>query len=649
MRRDPTRYPSPYLRQLIDAFVVLGVGISLLVPPILFWSSWQHARAFSEHTAGELVAILAEDARYALLVGSPQDARTVVSTILEFPDVIGASVVDASGKTLADQDVAEARFAHRIFQVEAAVVTAEQATERTLASESILTRQVGQVALTLSLDRAWASSLQSARSSILQLGVLTLLLGVAVWRLSRRMLSPLAILVRFLDSPGSQDQDASLPTLPPSSPAEVHLIQAAIAAMRARLADSHRQLRDYATELEDRVTARTEALRQALDAAEQANRAKTLFLANVSHELRTPLQAIILHARLIDRAQIGLAAEPLQVILLASQHLLDLIEQLLSLSRVETGQPLEVTYQRFAMGALLEEVATTIRPTLAPTNRLVLTRPEPDLLVVSDRARLTQVFYNLIRNADKFTAEGCIQVVLEPSSTPDRVCISVSDPGIGMPPAELERIFEPFYQGTYGVNGTVSSGIGLGLWLIRQILDALGGRIAVNSQLGAGSCFRVELPLSPGGSALAPVAVPQDKEAPPTAAPGGRLLFAEDEALIRAPLAGFLREAGFSVDECIDGMAALALLQPSAHGYAAVILDHRLPGCLGVDILARLRSAGDTTTPVVILTGNDRAPLQAAIMDLGVHLLIKPILPETLIQTLATLIDPHQNPRSADL
>ena len=638
----PTRHPS-YVRQLIEAFVVLGAGISLLVPPILFWSSWQQARAFTEHTAAELVAILAEDARYALLVGSPQDARTVVSTILKFPDVIGASVVDASGKTLADQDTADVRMVHRTIQVEAAVVAAEQA-ERTLAAESVREHPLGRVVLTLSLDRAWASSLQSARASILQLGILTLLLGMAVWRRSRRMLSPLAALVRFLDSPGSQDRDARLPTPPRSSPAEVHRIQAAIAATRARLAKNHRQLLAYANELEARVAARTQALRQALDAAEQASRAKTLFLANVSHELRTPLQAIILHTRLIDRAQLGLATEPLQVILRASQQLLDLIEQLLNLARVEAGHPLEVTYQRVAIGALLEEIAATVRATLAPRNRLELDLPDADFTVVSDRTRLTQVFYNLIRNADKFTDGGSIRLALARIDDPQRALITVTDPGIGIQPAELERIFEPFYQGANGVNGAVASGIGLGLPLIRHLLDALGGHLEVASEPGSGTCFRVEIPVSPAtpmALSAPPAALDMDARAPVATDHGGtRLLLAEDEALIRAPLAVFLREAGFRVDECVDGTAALALLEPNAHRYAAVILDHRLPGCLGVDILARLRASGHATLPVVILTGDDRAPLQAAIARLGAHLMVKPVLPERLIQTLATLIDP---------
>ncbi|NEX21792.1 response regulator [Thiorhodococcus mannitoliphagus] len=636
----PPSGQKSYVRQLVDAFALLAVGLGLAVPLILFWTAWQQARVFNLHTAEELAAILAEDARYALLVGSRPDAQALVNSLLKFPDLMQVRLLDAAGQVVAEQSTAEHGQAKRTAQVETPVLAVDRGSSTRLdAGTPDPETPLGRVVLTLSLDRAFSVALETAQASLAQLGLLTLVLGLAVAYLSLRMLAPLGTLVRRLSDP----LGTVLPNPPTASPAEVHRLYAAVAAMRARLAENQRQLQAHAEELEARVAARTQDLRAARDAAEQANRAKTLFLANVSHELRTPLQAIILHARLLERQKTSPSSESLAVILRASNQLLELIEQLLNLTKVESGHPIEVIYGRFALGALLEDVVTTLEPTLSPRNRLELARPEADVTLISDRARLTQVLYNLIRNADKFTDGGVIQLTLEPSRDGKQAVIQVTDEGIGIQPAEQARIFEPFYQGGSRVAGSVSSGIGLGLWLSRRILEALGGGMTVASEPGNGSCFRIELP-------VIPTAVPACSAAHPPSGPGSmpvetaahrglRLLFAEDEDSIRAPLTRFLRDAGFSVDACADGTSAQALLEHAPHAYAGVILDHRMPGCQGLDILAQLRARGQNTTPVVILTGDDRAPLQAAITRLGAHLMVKPVRPERLIGTIVTLIE----------
>ncbi|AFL73443.1 ATP-binding response regulator [Thiocystis violascens] len=618
--RPPSGQKS-YVRQLVDAFALLAVGLGLAVPLILFWTAWQQARLFSLHTAEELAAILAEDARYALLVHSRPDAQALVNSLLKFPDLIQVRLLDAEGQVVAEQSTAGHGQAKRTARVETPV---------------------------LAEDRRPSASLDAGTPDPeTPLGVLTLLLGLAVAYRSLRMLAPLGTLVRRLGDP----LETALPNPPAASPAEVHRLYAAVTTLRAHLAENHRQLEVHAEELEAKVAARTQDLRTARDAAEQANRAKTLFLANVSHELRTPLQAIILHARLLERHKTGPGTESLAVILRASNQLLELIEQVLNLTKVESGHPIEVTYQRFVLGALLKEVVTTLEPTLSPRNRLELTRPEADVTLISDRARLTQVLYNLIRNADKFTDGGVIQLRLKPSHDGEQAIIQVTDQGIGIQPAEQERIFEPLYQGFSGIAGAVSSGIGLGLWLSRRMVETLGGRLTVTSEPGVGSCFRVDLPVKPTATVGLSVAhQPLELELKPSrseptpaeTAPhrGQRLLLAEDEDSIRAPLARFLREAGFSVDACADGTSAQALLLQSPNTYAAVILDHRMPGCLGLDILAWLRASNQQNSPpVVILTGDDRAPLQAAITRLGAHLMVKPVLPERLIGTIVTLIE----------
>ncbi|EGV28195.1 histidine kinase [Thiorhodococcus drewsii AZ1] len=642
--RSTTERPPPgqksYARQLVDAFVLLALGLGLAVPLILFWTAWQQARLFSERTADELATILAEDARYALLVGSRPDAQALVGSLLKFPDLIQVRLLDAAGQVMAEQSTAEHAQAKRTVQVEMAVLAkARGSSARVDAGTPNPKTPLGRVVLTLSLERAFRFALETAQVSLAQLGVLTLLLGLAVAYRSLRMIAPLGTLVRRLGDP----LGTVLPNPPTASPAEVHRLYAAVTTLRTRLAENHRQLEAHAEALEATVAARTQDLRAARDAAEQANRAKTLFLANVSHELRTPLQAIILHVRLLQRCRPAPSSESLAVIRRASNQLLELIEQLLNLTKVESGPPIEVTYQHVALGALLNEVVTTLEPTLSPRNRLELTRPDADITLIGDRTRLTQVLYNLIRNADKFTDGGVIRLTLEPSRDGKHVVIQVTDEGIGIQPAEQERIFEPLYQGFSGIAGAVSSGIGLGLWLSRRMVETLGGRLTVTSEPGIGSCFRIALPVMPtGAAALSSTQQPSESEPTPvqtSAHRGQRLLLAEDEDSIRAPLTLFLREAGFSVDACADGTSALALWEHAPSAYAAVILDHRMPGCQGLDILARLRAFPTNTTPAVILTGDDRAPLQAAITRLGAHLMVKPVRPERLIETIVTLIE----------
>jgi two-component system, sensor histidine kinase len=628
----------PYSRQLWRTLTVLGLSVGLALPVSLFLTTWPQARQFTQQTAQELARILAEEARYALLVGSQQEAQGLVDQRLQFPDLLAVALLDGDGRLLAEATRDEERAQRR-----ERVVVAIRAPEYHAADGPVrhaAAPVLGHVALTLSLDRAFDFALETAGLALWPLGMLTLVLGVAVARLSLRLLTPLALLVRDLETP----VETPLPPPPATSPAEVHQLWSALVAMRARLAAHHRHL-------EARVAARTEELSQALEAAEQANRAKTLFLANVSHELRTPLQAILLQARLLEPPGATTDCEPLAVIRHASHQLLGLIEQLLTLTKAEAGHPLEVTYQQVELGGWIEQVVATVRPTLAPGNRLALHRPATECFAISDQGRLTQVLYNLIGNADKFTAGGLIEVRLTAGDDAAPIRITVTDCGIGIPAADLEQIFEPFYQGARGLTGRVSSGIGLGLWLSRCFMEALGGRLSVTSHPGAGSCFQLTLPRRPAPMAGHPLPeAPVPASAPNAAIPdwmrGSRLLLAEDEATIRLPLVQLLREAGFSVEACIDGTAARALLEPNPEGYAAVILDHRLPGCQGLELLRQLRARGHHRLPVVILTGDDRAPLQTAIRPLRARLIVKPVLPEDLIAVLVALIDPSRPPDS---
>jgi signal transduction histidine kinase/CheY-like chemotaxis protein len=423
----------------------------------------------------------------------------------------------------------------------------------------------------------------------------------------------------------------------------VHVIYGAIEAMRERIAENNGRLQEYANDLETMVSVRTRDLERARDEAERANRAKTLFLANVSHELRTPLQAIILHARLIGgSADPAVLRASIDTILRSSSHLLELIEQLLDLSKAETGHALEVSYSSFSLGELIEEVASAIRPTLSPGNTLAVSCDAP-LEVVSDRTGLVQILYNLLRNADKFSRDGHLAIRLERLVDPDRALLTVADDGIGIPVEHIPRIFDPFFQGET-VRGTVSSGIGIGLWLTKRIVDALGGRIEVFSTPGVGSTFRVEIPVAPAGEAIpqpgtSSAADRRTVASPPPATRAIRVLFAEDEDVVRGAMSIFLREAGFLVDECADGLSALAMLESGPARFDAIVLDQRMPGHTGLEILRTLRDVLKSQTPVILLTGNETSELLAEASRYSATLVAKPIQPERLIAAVIQSVD----------
>ena len=629
-----------FLRRLLEVLLALSLGIGLLSPFIVFWASWEQSRLFGERTADEIAAVFATDARYALLVGSEHDARALLSNILKFPDVLSAALIDVQGRLIAEASAPEVAVARRTYAVEELVTAEERDAFSALEASTGTPRQLGRVRLTVSLDRAYRSSIDTAFYAALQIAALTLVLAVALARVSMTMLAPLADLVRVIRT---GEVDARLPRIAERSPSEVHVIYGAIEAMRQRIAEDNRRLQEYANGLEAMVSVRTRDLERARDEAERANRAKTLFLANVSHELRTPLQAIILHARLIGgAADPAVARGSIETILRSSSHLLELIEQLLDLSKAEAGHELEVSYSSFSVGELIEEVAAAIRPTLSVGNTLTVSCAEP-LEVVSDRTGLMQVLYNLVRNADKFTKDGHIDLRLVRLTDPDCAVLSVSDNGIGIPAEHLSRIFDPFYQGET-VRGTVSSGIGIGLWLTKRIVDALHGRIEVSSTPGVGTRFRVEIPIAPTDDADArPGTAPAtDRGTVASAAHAHhaiRVLFAEDEEVVRGAMSIFLREAGFSVSECVDGQSALAMLESGPDRFDAIVLDHRMPVHTGLEILRTLRAVLKSQTPVILLTGNETSELLAEASQYGATLVAKPIQPERLILAVAQSVD----------
>jgi signal transduction histidine kinase len=258
-------------------------------------------------------------------------------------------------------------------------------------------------------------------------------------------------------------------------------------------------LRYAYTGLEQKVAERTRDLAVANQRLQELDRLKSDFVSNVSHELRTPLTAIKGAVDLVLREVAGPLTEKqthyLTRVRSNTQHLAGLINDLLDLSKIESGR-IEVNSSRVSLGGLAHEVMETLRPVAAEKFiALETTIPEPPILVWADREKINQVLMNLIGNAIKFTpAQGRVAVSVEKNGS-ESIRVSVSDTGPGIPPQEKEKIFDKFYQ-IAQVGETKPRGTGLGLAICKALVELNGGRIWVETTENRGSTFCFTLPVS---------------------------------------------------------------------------------------------------------------------------------------------------------
>jgi signal transduction histidine kinase/DNA-binding response OmpR family regulator len=360
-----------------------------------------------------------------------------------------------------------------------------------------------------------------------------------------------------------------------------------------------------------------------------ASAAKSDFLAAMSHELRTPLNAIIGFSELLQRPISPAGHDPETIEEFAGHihgsglHLLELINEVLDLAKVEAGR-LDLRPTVFDLDGLVRQTMETMQP-LAARKAIRLEAPDHGRLdVEADQSRIRQVVFNLLSNAIKFTPQGGT-VRVELSSDGDTCRLVVSDTGPGIAPADQATIFEAFRQApeAAGLEGT-----GLGLTLARQLVEAHGGSIDLESEVGHGSRFGVVLPL--GRARREAVAA-----APAPAAAEGRLVLAiEDDPSAAELLRVYLEEAGFATSIAPDGLTGIErakTLQP-----AAIILDILLPDLDGWEVLQRLKGAEATREiPVIVVSVVDDAPLGFALG--AVDYFVKPVAREALLGSLGLL------------
>ena len=393
------------------------------------------------------------------------------------------------------------------------------------------------------------------------------------------------------------------------------------------------------TERTAELLKRTRELEIAKEAAEAASRAKTSFLANMSHELRTPLNAILGFSNLLMSANVTVRQRSdLGVITKAGEHLLKLIDEVLDLARIEAGRgvleigPCELT------GLFHEVIGMMCGPAEAKHLKLSLLTSTgiPDH-VLADSHKLRQVLINLLGNAIKYTAQGSVTLRVEVLRTDtDGRCLLklfVEDTGAGIADEDRERIFEAFVQ--IG-KPEAYKGSGLGLAITRQFVELMGGVIQVESTLGKGSIFSVELPVELTEQGAPPG---RDREQIIGLEPGDteyRILIADDEKENRTVLQRFLENAGFHVRLAEDGAQALEMFRSWRPHF--IWMDLRMPVMDGIQASRQIRELdGGQQVKIAAVTASAFASQRTEVLMAGLDdFVCKPYRPDDIFRCMAS-------------
>ena len=383
------------------------------------------------------------------------------------------------------------------------------------------------------------------------------------------------------------------------------------------------------------------ALEQALADAQAANQAKSRFLSNMSHDIRTPMNAIVGMtaiglAHIDEKARVHDCLGKIQT---ASSHLMSLVNDVLDMSRIDSGR-MALNEEPFSLADLVHDIAVIVRPQAVQKNQS-LQIGIGDILeenLLGDSLRLRQILVNIIGNAVKYTQDGGqIQVRFSQCPAPDRdglptvrLIFSCQDNGIGMSPEFLQRIFLPFERVKSSAVNKIE-GTGLGMSIVKKLVDAMGGVITVDSEEGKGSVFRIDLPMLLSRKGHDAFAFPA----------GAAVLVAEGLPDRAEQIMGCLRGAGLAPVHLETGLAAVTRLteaQYEGHMPCALLLGQELADMPSLDMASHVRQLAGPDFPIILVSDQDWAQIEYRAVRAGISAFVPcPLFPSKLLETLSAL------------
>lgn len=616
-----------------------------------------------------IVRQLSPAAEYGVFSGHAGILMPLANAALKEADVRSVAIADARGKVLAKAgpepspslklalnqatpvtapaDNGETQlFRAPIFQMELALDNLLGEVTPSAGSDQpglrTTNKILGWVNVELSRQATQARQRQVLQSSILLTIIFLAASALLARRMGRDITGPILKLTDAVKTIERGDLDVRVET---DAGGELQTLETGINTMTRALKTSRENLQeqiDRATQQLRQTLKAVEEKNLALDVARQeaesANRVKSDFVARMSHEVRTPLNGILGFLGLLSKTRLDLAQRDYaEKIGISTKALLTVINDILDFSKLEAAK-LSIEHVDFDLPQLIEENLAVFIPEARYKNLALTSFVDPNIpaRLRGGAGRIAQVIANLLSNAVKFTASGKVDLRAEligQSSHDVTVRIAVTDTGIGIAPGDQARLFQPFTQLETGATRH-AGGTGLGLVIVKSLVEMMGGRITVESTPGKGSCFAFQLPLQ------RPTAV--EPEAAATGFPAAllpkslRVLIVDDNEINRQYLATFLRQIGATVAEATDGAQAVEACRHNT--YHIILMDIHMPNMDGIEASGRIRATGlnRENVPIVAITADATNAVAEQFLAHGFDdYLIKPVTEESLRRMLA--------------